>query len=173
MPKKLEIENRFLLKNLPELKYHKVLHIIQYYLRFDASGVGSRIRESKDATTKGVPCPFPFGHPTTYDINTKKNVRPGVDEENERKISKKKFEALKTDAGTVITKTRYIYKAGKLKWEIDVFQSLKLIIAEIELPKEGHKFTMPGEIATELIMDVTGIPHFTNRSLAHRIRRMG
>lgn len=152
MAKKLEIEKKFLLKRLPYLPYSKVINITQLYLPD-----GSRIRKSEVLNQK-----------TKFYLTKKKKIKMGVYEEDERLISERMFNSRKKRAYRIMHKTRYIYKVGKLKWEIDVYQ-IKMVTAEIELPKEGTKFKMPKQIAQELIMDVTEIPHFTSKSLSDKI----
>lgn len=152
MAKKLEIEKKYLLKRLPILSYSKVIDITQLYLPD-----GSRIRKSEVLNQK-----------TKFYLTKKKKIKMGVYEEDERLISERMFNSRKKKAYSVMHKTRYVYKHGKFKWEIDVYD-IKMVTAEIEIPKEGTKFRMPGQIAKELIMDVTEFPHFTSRSLSDRI----
>lgn len=166
--KKIEIEKKYLLKNLPKLKYDIILHIFQYYLPD-----GSRIRETKTGWENGMDMeyPFQFGLKHKYEICIKKKIKMGVYEEDERKITEKKYDKLKKEAFSFINKTRYIYKSGRLKWEIDVYQTISMVTAEIELKKESSKFIMPFEIANELILDVTEFPQFTNKSLSNKIKK--
>lgn len=166
MSKKLEIERKYLLKNLPDLKYSKVLHIFQHYLKD-----GSRIRETRDGTPdkgffKGTDFPFPFGPTIKYERVVKKKLKPGVYEEDEKKIGKKKYQKLEKESVSCIKKTRYIFKMGKLKWEIDVYKNIVMVTAEIELPKEGAPFKIPDALKDEMIMDVTEFPQFTNRAMS-------
>lgn len=170
MAKKLEIERKFLLRRLPVgLKFHKVLHIFQYYLKD-----GSRIRETRDASdsnTGMAMLPFPFGSNPKFELTRKNKLKPGVYEEDERQISDKKYVKLRDKAISVIKKTRYIHKMSKkLKWEIDVYQGVNMVTAEIEIPGQYAGFKMPAAIADELIMDVTEFPQFTNRAMSIKIK---
>lgn len=155
MSKKLEIERKFLLRRLPVgLKWHKVLRIFQYYLKD-----GSRIRETRD--TEGD------DYVVKYELTRKKKLKPGIYEEDERTISKKKYEKLKNKAISSIHKLRYIHKMGKkLKWEIDEYRGIQLVTAEIEIANQYAGFKMPTAVTNELIMDVTEFPQFTNRALS-------
>lgn len=167
MAKKLEIEKKYLLKRLPELKWDKILHIFQYYLPD-----GSRIRETRDATPskghfKGQTIPFPFGVNPKFERTIKKKLKAGVYEEDERKISRKEFEESKKTALSFITKVRYVHKVDKnLKWEVDVYQNVNMVTAEIELPRENFRFQLPPAICKELVMDVTKFRQMTNKSMA-------
>jgi CYTH domain-containing protein len=154
MAKKLEIERKYLLKRLPNLRYDKVLEMTQHYL-----DDGSRIRESQ-VISGSKP-----SNKKSFFLTKKKKIKMGVYEEDEKLISEKQFNALVNKSESVMKKTRYIYKAGSLKWEIDVYQ-IKMVTAEIELPREDYPFRMPAAIKKELIMDVTEFPQFTSRKLS-------
>ena len=158
MAKKLETERKFLLKNLPKGLKYSVLKIYQFYLPD-----GSRIRETIDSESN---FPFPIHK---YELTNKKKLRQGVYEEDEKIISKEKFNKLRSKTISSIYKTRHVYKTDKIKWEIDTFDNLLLITAEIELPHLYSGFKMPKQISAELIMEVTEFPQFTNKSLAQNI----
>ena len=156
MSKKLEIERKFLLRRLPETRYSNVFHITQYYLKDN-----SRIRESRNEINK------PSGAADVkYYLTRKKKLAQGVYEEDERKISEEKFNKLSKNAISKISKSRHILKSGKLKWEIDRFNNIELVTAEIELKDLYAGFKMPKSVAQELIMDVTEFPQFTNKALS-------
>lgn len=156
MAKKLEIERKFLLKRVPETKYSKVLHITQFYLKN-----GSRIRESRNEVNK------PSGAvDVTYYLTKKKKIAQGIYEEDERKISETTYNRLVKNAVSTINKSRYILKSGRLKWEIDRYNGIALVTAEIELNNLYAGFKMPKAVAKELIMDVTEFSQFTNRALS-------
>jgi CYTH domain-containing protein len=156
----LEIERKFLLKRKPSIEEDDVLKITQHYCKKD--GIEFRIR--KTATYKG----FQLNH--LYHKTIKKFISDGIYEETENIISKEEYENYKKDfAGTSITKTRYIYKFGDLKWEVDVFD-FGLVVAEIELPSMEHPLELPGYIAKELIMEVTKHREFTNKNLAEIVQ---
>jgi hypothetical protein len=169
--KKLEIERKYLLRRVPELKWNKVLHIKQLYLKD-----GSRIRSTRDATPtkedEGFEIPFPFGRSAKYEQVRKKKLKPGVYEEDEKEISESKYFELEGQAISAIKKVRYIYKISKkLKWEIDLYQNIRMVTAEIELPKEGASFKMPDALKDEIIMDVTEFPQFTNRAMSIAVKK--
>lgn len=158
MATKLEIERKFLLRRLPEnLKYQNVLEITQFYLKD-----GSRIRETRDVVNDLKTNKFNI----KYELTRKNKLKPGVYEESERTISKKKFKKLREKATSVISKVRYVHKMGKLKWEIDKYKGIEMVTAEIEIPDQYAGFKMPAAVSNEVIMDVTEFPQFTNRSLS-------
>jgi adenylate cyclase len=62
-----------------------------------------------------------------------------------------------------IEKIRYRLNAGRLVWEIDVFdgENAGLVVAEVELPSEGMAVILPNWIGEE----VTGDPRYYNANL--------
>lgn len=143
----LEIERKFLLKRLPATKFENVLSLIQYY------------------------CDKPKARLRSIDsmkfIETKKTqLKPGVYDEREKEIQLKEFERRIKKSTHSVQKLRFIKKMGKLKWEVDVYHNMNLIVAEIELPKEGYNLVIPSYIKEVMIMEVTQFKEFTNKSLA-------
>jgi CYTH domain-containing protein len=57
-----------------------------------------------------------------------------------------------------------------MKWEVDLFKDrCHLIIAEIEIPTEDYDLKIPEFINKKLLMEVTGLKQFTNRSLSIKL----
>jgi len=67
------------------------------------------------------------------------------------------------------TTYRYVY-AWDLKFEMDDYWPHRLLTLEVELPSIDHKFTMPANIASQIIKEVTGEVEFSNRSLAEKLK---
>ena len=156
--KNLEIERKYLLKRLPtQIKWDLIINIKQYYLPDK-----TRIRES-----------FTNGEYTYVKCNkTLLSKNPRVYDEVEILLAKDKFIALLKKAKRGLMKTRFIKKVqGKLKWEVDVYEDLDLVVAELEIPSRKFKIKIPRFISDVLIMDVTKFSEFTNRSLSEKIRR--
>ena len=63
----------------------------------------------------------------------------------------------------LIEKTRYIYKAKIITWEIDAFHGMNsgLVVAEVEISSEKQKIKLPDFIYKE----VTGIKKYYNNQL--------
>ena len=100
----------------------------------------------------------------------KNKIEPGVYEEHEIGLNEGAFNDLKRYSKKRIAKYRYIYKINKkLKWEVDIFQDMKLVIAEIEIPTKDFKFKIPEYIKEKIIMEVTEFEQFTNFNLAKEI----
>lgn len=150
----LEIERKFLLKKLPSLEWDMIYKITQIYC--DNEGLKYRIRERKTLIGEGK---------TEYFKTIKKEIEPGVNEEDENIVEMQDFlEGLSYETRR-ITKTRYLKKFTEdLKLEIDDFG--KLVIAEIELLEIGQKFDLPDYIKDILIIEVTKIKEFSNYNLA-------
>ncbi len=164
----LEIERKFLLKKFPFQVFEKykkdlqILNIVQYY--FFINGVWQRYRIVK---TKGKK--------TKYIHTIKKSIQPGIYEENERVVSEKDFlnkrkEHYKKDYA-IIKKTRYVVKYKGLKFEIDVYLDLSLVILEVELPDLKHQFEYPNGLFEEIIIEVTGMKQFSNFSLSLKVKK--
>lgn len=155
MAKKLEIERKYLLKKLPGGRFKKTLNIIQLYTK------DARLRQITDLQT----CK------KKWVLTKKKKIGAGIYEEDERNISYETYLKMSEEAETFIMKTRYIFKydGSRLKWEIDLYKSINMVTAEIELPKVDTKFKIPPAIQKEIIMDVTEFPQFTNKALSEKI----
>jgi CYTH domain-containing protein len=157
MAKKLEIERKYLLKRLPAIKWDYVINIKQFYLPDK-----TRIRQSF------VNGGFEF-------IKCKKvllSKKPKVYEEDEKEITKDEFLDLFKKSKTGLAKTRFIKKVpGGLKWEVDMYEDIDLIVAELEIPKKKFKVKIPKFISDVLIMEVTEFSEFTNRSLSEKIKK--
>lgn len=155
----LEIERKFLLKRLPEKllekRKHEKLNIVQFY--FFIGGIWQRFRVLKN------------GKNTKYIHTIKKSLSPGVYEENEKEVTKEEFDILYNkhkNKCRVIEKTRFVIKHKGLKFEIDKYEDLSLVILEVELPKLSFKFDFPNNLAEEIVMEATGIKQFSNFSLS-------
>ncbi len=153
----LEIERRFLLKHVPDIKYDKELFIIQYYMKD-----GYRLRSQLDYDTDKT---------TYYQTFKKATDNPMVDEENDIEISRKEFDKLYKPKKVLksIEKDRNVKFLDKdgLKFEIDNFQGgLVVVIAEIEIPTIEYDLVLPDYIQKVLLLEVTEHRQFKNYNLA-------
>lgn len=144
-----EIERKFLVKNT---SYRDMSiaerHIVQAYLNRDPKAtIRVRIIDDKAfLTVKG------------------KNAGAIRDEwEYSIPVSDAEGMIARCASGRIIEKTRFIVPFEGYDWEIDEFKGeLKgLTVAEIELPTEDAKFSLPPFIGEE----VTGDPRYYNSSL--------
>ena len=150
----LEIERRFLVeyKYLYSFSLLEKLALGQAYL--SKPGDSSVVRVRFDATN------------TLGYVTIKKQVVPGVNEEYEFSIPyEEAYNMVMANKETSITKLRYIYPLGHLKFEIDYFDDKSLggiIIAEIELPSLDYYFDKPSFLGRE----ITGVKELSNFSMA-------
>jgi CYTH domain-containing protein len=163
----LEIERKFLLKSLPEVQPEQIVEIHQFYFK-NQEGIWERARSwsSSNGDLK-------------YIHTIKKNVSKISNLEEEYLMTLKQFNDFKTrcyktpNESKYIKKVRYIYKDGDLKWEVDEFNNgYKLIIAEIEIPTEEYEVIAPEFIKDLVLIEVTGMKPFSNRSLSIKIKNL-
>ena len=160
----IEIERKFLLKSIPDIKPIEIIKIKQWYLKIN--GIWERAR-SMDSNLSGVK----WVHTIKTRISDCSNI------EEERELTKKEFEdfikvckSSKQNA-RYITKERRIHIHDNLKWEVDVFsQKCHIIIAEVEIPNEEYDLDIPDFIQKKSLLEVTGMKQFSNRSLSNRVK---
>ena len=72
-------------------------------------------------------------------------------------------EILKLAEPGIVEKTRWIVPFGGLIWEVDEFHGSQkgVIVAEVEIPEDGHKYEKPPFIGE----DITGDPAYYNSNL--------
>lgn len=161
---KIEIERKFIVKSLPSIQPDDVFEIEQYYLK-NSKGIWERARTYH--SEKSGDC---FIH------TIKKSVSKGVNMEDEHEMSEEEFEVFKKkcyEKGSEsrhISKERWVYNDGNLKWEVDKFNSgYHLIIAEIEIPTKKFTIKFPKYIEEVKLLEVTGLKQFSNRALSLKI----
>lgn len=133
----MEIERKFLIKELPDLSKYEFLEIEQGYL---STNPVVRIRKKNDKY-----------------ILTYKGSGLFAREEIEANLTKEAYEHLATKIdGYLITKKRYLIPLDPYTIELDVFEGHMdgLIMAEVEFPavEEANSFNPPnwfGEDVTE------------------------
>jgi len=162
---KLEIERKFLLKSLPQIKEDDIFQIEQYYLK-NKNGIWERARTYHSEISGDC-----------YIHTIKRSISKGVNMEDEFEMTKDEFEKFKDMClskkfdSRHISKERWIYKYGDLKWEVDKFNSgYNLIIAEIELPTKKYRISFPDYINDVKLLEVTGLKQFSNRALSLKIK---
>ncbi len=160
----IEIERKFLLKAIPDLKPTEVIKIKQWYLKVD--GVWERAR-SMDSNVYGIK----WVHTIKTRISDISNIEEEYDmDKTEFDDFVKQCKSTKQNA-RYITKERRIYPDGELKWEVDVFsQKCHIIVAEIEIPTEDYELEIPEFIQKKSLLEVTGLKQFSNRSLSNRVK---
>jgi len=158
----IETERKWILRKdpkiiqMPDANYH----IYQKY------GIdGWRYREQSEVSSFSIRNGIDTFHPPVYYKTKKTPVGKGANEEEEYVITKEEFD----ECGPVkssISKFRRVYKIGELKFEVDVFEGIHLVILEVELRSLEQKFDMPDFLQKLIIYEVTGIKEFNNSSLS-------
>lgn len=161
----IEIERKFLLDTLPSIPGDaEVRRIEQGYLgrddAADAALTEGRIRRAVNADGSIV---------CTHTVKTGSGL---VRRETEREITESDFErAWPHTAGRRLRKTRHRVTDGGLTWEIDAFDDLDLVLAEVELPDSRTEAIVPPWLEPHVVRDVTDEPEYRNYELASKIGR--
>jgi len=171
--RRVEIERTYLLNGLPTLPGKvEVLRIEQGYLPegAEAAGaggerlIGGRIRRavSGDGSVR-----------ITHTIKTGRGL---LRTEVERSITAQEFERCwPATAGRRLRKTRYRVPdaggAAAVVWEIDVFEELDLVLADVELRSADQEIVFPSWLSPHIVREVTEEASYRNYSLAvHGLR---
>ena len=155
----LEIERKFLLKNMPNFNEDvEIMLIHQIYVNLENKIVRFRHtkifnKENKKVGENYVKC-------------IKTPLSKGVFEELEEDIYEKVFLEMCNKEHGYIKKTRSIYNYEGFKWEIDKYSDLELIIAEVELSDIKQNINIPRILKEQIIDEVTGNYRFSNQSLS-------
>lgn len=164
----LEIERSFLLRAMPSLPTRadgpiEVLDMTQGYLPEDAGdtiGIEGRLRRIEHADGR---------------VELRHTVKRGfglVRTEVERDIDAAEFDRLwPLTEGRRVSKARHRVPVGGLVWEIDRFDEIDLVLAEVELPSAETVPPIPDWLAPFIVRDVTDEPEYRNSRIALRIWR--
>lgn len=155
----LEIERRFLLKNIPNFAGKKWTYFEIYQFYVNDNGKRVRYRESIQQNCKPI-----------YYSTQKKLISKGTYEEKEREVSEKIFRKKFKDSKnkTEISKLRYVYQYKGLKFEIDSFDKMRLVVMEIELKDINQTIHFPDFIFKEIILEVTELKELGNFNLSRK-----
>lgn len=163
---KLEIERKFLLKTFPMLYYknkkHTLINIEQYYFLVDGEWERYRIATTKEGVK--------------YIKTIKRHVSPGVCAEGEIEITSDEFSKVKManyEKGLeyrLINKTRFVTEFKGLKFEVDMYQGMRIVTLEVELPSIDFEYSTPKELKECILMELTGMKEFSNFNLATAIK---
>lgn len=109
------------------------------------------------------------GDKVKYLYTIKKNISPGVNEENEKYISQSEYWNLAEKADKTkapISKTRYTFDYDNQLFELDVFEKELegLIILEIELNNIGDRVHLPPYLTN--VKEVTKLKSYRNSYMA-------
>ena len=151
--KHLEIERKYLLRDLPPLGgAFETAEIIQGWLPGDE--VRERLRRV-DAN----------GTPRFYrTIKAGSGIaRVELEDETDAEL----FETLwPLTEGRRVRKRRHKVREGERVWEIDEFLDRDLVLAEVELPSTGATVELPEWLRPHVVREVTGEAEYKNENLA-------
>jgi CYTH domain-containing protein len=161
---KIEIERKYLLKAMPKKAPDEKITIDQWYWK-NKNNIWERAR-TYHSDVNG----------DTWIHTIKRSIGKGISMEDEKSLTLEEYQKFvnqcleKNSESRYISKERWIYKEGNLKWEVDKFDSgYHLIVAEIEIPTKDFKFKMPSYIKPLLLMEVTSKKKFSNRNLSLKV----
>ena len=98
----------------------------------------------------------------------KEKIENGTNLEHHKSCSLEEANELVKLATKRIGKVRHIYTED-VKYEIDVFLNISLIMMEAEVRSLEQELFIPERIMPEIITEVTGIPGFDNYNLSYTI----
>lgn len=145
----IEIERRFILRNKPAQLPNEEYQIFQKY-----SANGWRYRQQANSNE------------VRYYKTRKTAISSGVNTEEEYDITQHEF---LNDCGTpikAISKTRSVFHHEGLRFEVDTFHHIHLVIMEVELNDIDQQFSFPDFLNNLKIYEITGIREFSNSALA-------
>lgn len=152
---KPEIERKWLLSKVPDVKWSCILEMAQGYIASGGSEVRlRRVINSVDGTEK-------------YILSRKTGI--GISRlETEIEVGSSVFELLwPLSLGRRIEKTRFVLHYQGFKFEVDDYKRKNpLFTLEVELPSADTHVIFPEELKTAIIREVTGEAEWLNSTLA-------
>lgn len=160
-----EIERSYLLDRLPELPAgSEAWQLEQGYLPELPPGNRGRDTPLEGRLRRVI---MPDG--TVIFTHTIKRGEGLVREELERSITETEFSRhWPLTESRRLSKTRHRITVGELIWEIDDFNQLDIVLAEVELTDVDMKVEIPDWLASRIVREVTNEPEFRNYELALR-----
>lgn len=151
----VEIERRFILRNLPPMarKHGDVLSIGQFYKESDKGVIRYRVTGIGSGSN-------------LYEKIVKLPVSAGVNTEETLPVTKESFQQEVNSKMRYIAKKRYVVRNDKYKFEFDVFEDVRLVIMEVELENLDEEIVFPDWIQKEIIAEITGMKEFSNYNMA-------
>ncbi len=163
-----EIERAYLLDRLPELPAGaEVWRIEQGYLPESLPGDQGIVAPLEGRLRRVI-----MPDDTVCFTHTIKRGKGLVREELERSMTETEFSRHwpRTESRR-LSKTRHRITVGELIWEIDDFDQLDIVLAEVELTDVDMKVEIPDWLASHIVREVTDEPEFRNYELALRAMR--
>lgn len=150
-----EIERKFIVSN-PKKAISSSLRscdIEQCYLVGDTGDWAIRVRKATQ------------NNQIFYSMTLKRKVGHSKSIEVESVIGRDFYDAIAAQCGKPLRKTRHETLVGIHLWEIDFFQDIDLVMAEVELDHEDEEIDIPPWAGKE----VTGKKRYSNKNLSREI----
>ena len=172
----IEIERKFLLDRMPQLPDGAdVWQIEQGYLAPPAqwNTPGAEHAEEQPSLPKaGRIRRIVFADGSIICTHTIKKGSGLVRDETERTISIEQFEQLwPQTSGRRLRKQRHRVHVNHSVWEIDEFEDVDLVLAEVELDAPDAHVPCPPWLEAHVVREVTDDPQYTNAAIAQKIGR--
>ncbi len=161
LPVNVENEHKYLMKNMPKANPSEILHIIQWYGQYQGENV--RLRKIIAEGSSATKYEFIKKVKTEAGKNLEHQILVGMPTQDQVNDFVKK-------ATRQIMKTRHIFPTDAGKFEVDVFNTVHLIIGELEVAVLEDVVTLPDFIQNEIIMEVTYLSGFSNYDLAETFK---
>ena len=169
----VEIERVWLLSNLPELPANASRWRIRQGYLSPGDPREAMIDDPETPPTTGRIRAIEDAEGTPAFIHTIKHGDGLVRHERERPLTEVAFQAAwPATRGRRLTKTRWRIPEGALTWEIDHFDRLDMVLAEVELSHPEEAVELPSWLVGCIVREVTHEPAFRNAELAARCGRL-
>ena len=149
----IEIERKWLLKELPNVEFDQVIKVEQYYKDF--------LRYRKE-NTNGV---------ESFICIKKEKLQLGVNREIWQDCTKEDYFFNYPQHEKPIKKTRYVLEYQGRNIEIDTFED-GMVTMEIEVKSLSEAIQIPQIIHTQIEREVTGDPDYSNYQLYRKVNQL-
>lgn len=164
MKSQIEIERKWVLFETPQANSElKIVHetcIEQYYTE---GGYRHRYSYNSEA------------HKDKYLFERIKKIKLGEGISNETEIQRITWDEYENGKknNPIVKKFRRTYEAEglDLKFEVDDYSPIRLMVLEVELPSIDYAFQMPYNIQQQIFMEVTGNEMYSNKYLAGQLTK--
>jgi CYTH domain-containing protein len=153
MREEIEIERKWLLKELPKVEFTQVIQIEQYYKDW------LRYRRQHDGIGEFFCC------------IKKEKLQPGVNRETWQDCTKEDYFFNYPREEKPIKKTRYVLEYEGHNLEIDTFED-GLVMMEIEVKSLAEPIQIPQIIHAQIEREVTGDPDYSNYQLYRKANKL-
>ena len=154
MREEIEIERKWLLKELPEVTFDATIQIEQYYKDW--------LRYRKQVQSGVV---------DTFYCIKKEKLQPGVNRETWQDCTKEDYFFNYPHDEKPIKKTRYVLEYEGHNLEIDTFED-GLVMMEIEVKSLSEPIQIPQIIHAQIEREVTGYPDYSNYQLYRKANQL-